>query len=403
MLRLALLADDLTGACDAGVQFSERGFSSIVLIGKRTPKTEEADLVIYNSNSRNDPPEVAREKVVRVCQDIYTDHRTMIFKKVDSTLRGNLGVEIHTAMTNWNTSLAVLAPAFPAMGRTLKDGWLMEAGGALCVPIHLPTLLHQQGATNVVHFNQSVFQDGLKGVIKQLRTVLSDKPQIDVVDTVAQSQLSLIAQAAMSLEPPPLIVGSAGIASEVASILATAHHKKNPVTSRAAMSPPEPSPVVLFIGSDNPATTAQIEYLLSNHPTTCLELQNYSRSIAQYAIGKQLNLVVIVDRAGGKRRVSELASLVCELACGGFILSGGDTAHLICKALNVEGIKLEREVTQGLPWGRFLGGPAAGLPVVTKAGGFGSKEALVAAVEFLSVCGRLQNDNGSYETPDNSN
>lgn len=403
MLRLALLADDLTGACDAGVQFSERGFSSIVLISERTPESEEADLVICNSNSRNDPPEIARKKVVRVCQEIDAGHRTMIFKKVDSTLRGNLGVEIHAAMANWNTSLAVLAPAFPAMGRILKDGWLVEAGGALSVPIHLPTLLHRQGVTNVLHFNQSVFQDGLNSVIKQLRTVSSGKPQIDVVDTELQSQLSLIAQAAMSLEPPPLIVGSAGIASEVANILATGHHKKHPVTSRAAMSPSEPRPILLFMGSDNPVTTAQIEYLRSNRPTTCIALQNYSQSIAQCAIGKHLNLVVIVDRAGGKRRVSELASLVSEPACGGFILSGGDTAHLICKGLHVEGIKLEREVIQGLPWGRFLGGPAAGLPVVTKAGGFGPKEALVAAVDFLSVCGRLQNDNGSYETPDNSN
>jgi len=403
MLRLALLADDLTGACDAGVQFSERGFSSIVLIDKRTPESNEADLVICSSNSRNDPPEVAREKVVRSCQLLHEDNRTLIFKKCDSTLRGNLGVEIQAAMKNWDISLAVLAPAFPAMGRTLEQGWLRGPDGALAVPVHLPTLLHQQGATNVVHFNQSVFQGGLQSVMKQLRNASSNKLRIVVIDTLIQAHLSLIAQAAMGLEPLPLIVGSAGIAAEVASVLATAHNKENPATSHAAKSTLESRPVVLFMGSDNPVTTAQIEYVLSNRPATCLELRNGSWGIARYAIGNQHNLVVIVGRMGDKRRVTEFASLVCELANGGFILSGGDTAHLICKALEVKGIKLEREVTAGLPWGRIQGGPATGLPVVTKAGGFGSKEALVAAVDFLSVCGRLQNDNGSYETPDNSN
>jgi uncharacterized protein YgbK (DUF1537 family) len=46
-------------------------------------------------------------------------------------------------------------------------------------------------------------------------------------------------------------------------------------------------------------------------------------------------------------------------------------------------MRLYGEVDAGMPWGRLIGGPADGLPVVTKAGGFGGDDALVQAVSFL--------------------
>jgi D-threonate/D-erythronate kinase len=67
------------------------------------------------------------------------------------------------------------------------------------------------------------------------------------------------------------------------------------------------------------------------------------------------------------------------------VFSGGDTAHLICRELGVTGIRLEREITPGLPSGYLMGGLADGWPVVTKAGGFGAEDALTTAVNFLCL------------------
>ena len=62
-MSLALIADDLTGACDAGVQFAERGFATIVWLDPE-PR-EGAQLTVVTTNSRNDPPEVARRTARR--------------------------------------------------------------------------------------------------------------------------------------------------------------------------------------------------------------------------------------------------------------------------------------------------------------------------------------------------
>jgi uncharacterized protein YgbK (DUF1537 family) len=69
---------------------------------------------------------------------------------------------------------------------------------------------------------------------------------------------------------------------------------------------------------------------------------------------------------------------------GGLILSGGETAHFVCQVLQVDAIELSGEIEPGVPWGRLRGGPADGLPVVTKAGGFGQEATLVDAVDWLS-------------------
>ena len=75
---------------------------------------------------------------------------------------------------------------------------------------------------------------------------------------------------------------------------------------------------------------------------------------------------------------------VPEQGIRGLVLSGGDTALLVCRALGAHGICLKGQIVLGIPWGTLIGGHAHGLPVATKAGGFGAPDALVRAADFLS-------------------
>jgi uncharacterized protein YgbK (DUF1537 family) len=68
----------------------------------------------------------------------------------------------------------------------------------------------------------------------------------------------------------------------------------------------------------------------------------------------------------------------------GLVLMGGDVAFAVSAALEVEALWLRGEVQPGIPWGRYVGGLAPGLPVVTKAGGFGDDGALVEVVAFAA-------------------
>ncbi|MCD0504804.1 nucleotide-binding domain containing protein, partial [Bordetella petrii] len=67
----------------------------------------------------------------------------------------------------------------------------------------------------------------------------------------------------------------------------------------------------------------------------------------------------------------------------GVVATGGDGASAVLDALQAGGIALVDEVTGGVPLGTLTGGPAAGLPIVTKAGGFGAEDVLIRAARAV--------------------
>ena len=77
----------------------------------------------------------------------------------------------------------------------------------------------------------------------------------------------------------------------------------------------------------------------------------------------------------------------CMIMCflmGGLVLTGGETALAVCRALGATAIHICGELEVGIPWGRLAGGVAPGLPVVTKAGGFGGPESILRIVNALA-------------------
>ncbi len=128
-LAALVVADDLTGACDAGVQFARRGMATTVLLARDAPPGW-AQVVAVSTETRNASEEDAARGVAAVADWITAP---VVFKKVDSVLRGSPGAEIRAAMDAFGFGAAVATPAFPAMGRVVKDGW---TGGRSC-----PTVL----------------------------------------------------------------------------------------------------------------------------------------------------------------------------------------------------------------------------------------------------------------------
>ena len=60
-----VIADDLTGACDAGVQFAHCGLSSVVELAASNAPID-AEVRIANSRSRHESPEAAAKEVERL-------------------------------------------------------------------------------------------------------------------------------------------------------------------------------------------------------------------------------------------------------------------------------------------------------------------------------------------------
>jgi uncharacterized protein YgbK (DUF1537 family) len=123
---ILVIADDLTGAAEiAGIGW-RHGLSVEILRGDES--ASRADLVVYDTDSRDCPPREAARRVRAVLAKFRRRQPALIYKKVDSVLRGNVRAEIEAALMALNLSRCVLAPANPAAQRTIRNGRYFIAG-----------------------------------------------------------------------------------------------------------------------------------------------------------------------------------------------------------------------------------------------------------------------------------
>ena len=103
MIKLLIIADDLTGAIDSGVHFATKGIktkvfpdSSFYLPLDQLDKSVE--VIVLNTESRHLSPSEAAERVSRATRTGLKAGVNIIYKKTDSTLRGNIGAELEALM-----------------------------------------------------------------------------------------------------------------------------------------------------------------------------------------------------------------------------------------------------------------------------------------------------------------
>src|SRR4030095_1180216 len=127
---IVVIADDLSGAAELAGIANLRGLSSEVQ--RAFDPDCDADLIAIDTDSRRLPQEEAARRVDSVARIVISARPAWIYKKVDAVLRGNVRAEIEAILRVMATSLAVLAPANPSRGRTIKGGQLLIDG----LPLH---------------------------------------------------------------------------------------------------------------------------------------------------------------------------------------------------------------------------------------------------------------------------
>lgn len=388
--RVLILADDLTGALDTSAVLRAQGYPAVVLLDPAELATTPADVIALTTETRHNPNPAPALR--RLADMLPTDR--LWYKKIDSTLRGAFGIEIATLLDCSAADAALVVPALPSQGRGLRDGHLVVHGMAQAT--HLPDLLHVQTGRPIDHVVLQQVRAGSSTLRQTLAQVLVPGA-IVAVDAMLDGDLRIIAEAVAAINTRLLLAGSAGLAAW----LSQAWHlvpqtRQQPQVAAAA-------PILYVLGSPNARTWAQIEVLRREVITIEIEPETpqQSDSIIPLATeilarGHDVALVLAaqadfqIDAVASETQqqvARTLASLIGRImeatTPGSLIVGGGDTAFAVCQELGIRAITLEGEAAPGLPLGHATTATGQRLRVVTKAGGFGSDEALLVARDVL--------------------
>lgn len=392
--EIVVIADDFTGANDAGVSLALSGKK--VSVAFQTPFTDDTDALVINSDSRAMKASEAAEKLTQYATDVHA--AKWLIKKIDSTLRGNPGAEVEALLRLSGKGQAIIAPAFPAAGRTTEEGLCLVNG----VPV-TETEFASDPKTPVRHAQVAKVlaeQTRLKSRVvtpAELATALTSDARLVIVDAQTDAELDQIINTAFACDEKPLLVGSAGLCDALARRLAT------------------PRQLLAVIGSMSEIAQKQIQRVRGQHnvSTVLIDINDvfngtmagYQQQIARALAAGQHCVVHTCADTQARHQIETLCQQrgLSRAALGETIsaflgaltrnaletrrpaalyVSGGDVAMAVASALNAQGFAISGQVAQCVPFGRFLGCRWQG-PVMTKAGGFGTETTLLEVLHFI--------------------
>ena len=206
-----IIADDLTGATDTGIQFQKRGIATTVLVEppRETPAClGERTALSINASSRELCPQEARDRTQEVLRRMVLRDQDTLFKKVDSLMRGNPVEELEAALEAAGRRIALAAPSFPRMGRTVDGGVLHLPDGSAK---DLLTLFKNRAHMTVCHIPLARLRTEGAGLASDLAR--REAPLLCLIDAVTEEDLSLVAEIGQALDVPPVYCGSAALAA----------------------------------------------------------------------------------------------------------------------------------------------------------------------------------------------
>jgi uncharacterized protein YgbK (DUF1537 family) len=429
LAKLLVIADDLTGANDTGVQFAKRGFNTVSLLEIENPvKSQSVDVLVYNAETRSLAAAEAYEKIKDVVPSLSLSDMPYIYKKVDSMMRGNVGAEIDALLDMEAFDIALVAPAYPKNRRITVGGYHLvnhhlledsEAGSDAKSPVresHLPTLLESQTRRSVAHLDIRAIRK--HELIEKVQDCISQNRRIIVCDSALESDLKSITEALFSSGMHVLWVGSAGLAECLAGML---ENSVGMIPDSEETAEHENHPVFCIAGSVSAVTRGQLntlsnykEFAFATARLSCLfsegerrreqdRLVEYIVNAAQEGYYPVLTTETSAEAEAATRKWMEAhnansleagnliadflgetgAKAVSRYAFKGLVLTGGDIAYRTCEHLGVQALRILGEVEEGIPLCEIIGGQASGLPVITKAGAFGNPHSLFHAVQKI--------------------
>lgn len=435
MYRCLIVADDLTGANASGVLLKNSGLYPLTLTGD-LPSPGAAvlvgcDALLVPTDSRAVSPAIAYQRVKSATAALAAPAIRLYTKRIDSTLRGNVGPEIDAmldalAVADGLDRMAVVVPAYPQAGRVAAGGYLVVNGILLqrsdvardpktpVLTSRTLDLVKEGSRRRATHVPLDTVYAGVATLRAALVEAYRDGQRIVVLDALQPEDLEVIADAVIVADIPFIAADpgpfSAALASRllpaesntsrlrgrvllvVGSVVATVGEQLRELYRAYHVTTAYLNPLLLLAGEEVAITeidravekltaapvTIDLLCLTTNslEPNACLDLDAIARSRAS-----NIDTISGLINQGIARTVERL--LDAPLRISGLYLSGGDTTIAVFRRLGAAGLVLEREVLPLMAYGHLLGGRREGMPIVTKGGTAGDRDATKVCARFL--------------------
>jgi len=407
---IGIIADDLTGANDTSLQFHLKGCNTQILLDYSATPLGKANTQAWavSTETRKKSPEdsvkIVKEATRSLIENLNVEY---IYKKVDSTLRGNIAAESLAVLEVMGADAVVVAPAFPAEGRTTVGGYHLLKGMPLertevardpISPVyqsHIPTLLQQQveNPEIVAHIPLITVMKGAGPILIELQKLVKENKKLIIVDAVTTTDMEQIALATEKCSFKLLPCGSAGLAQVLTG-------RWLPDTKYQHISKVIPDlPVLIISGSKTPLSKTQIKKLgeydeFDSHTVelTSEEIFNPPDDSMVDRIKEHLNTERVVavyypDTEEEPENTSEILMDYLDALSRKIVRKedlilvtvGGETSYRCCSAIGSKHLQLIDEVEPTIPV--CLDHEAQW--IVTKSGNFGTPNTLVNIVKYF--------------------
>lgn len=429
MCEVAVIADDLTGANAAGSLLASQGLkvlTSLGLEGFQSSGTTRFDAVCVSTDSRLLPAEEADRAVFEAVSAFLPMQPRVVTKRIDSTMRGNVGTEIEAALRAMGESaLAVVSPVFPSSGRIAVGGYLIVNGIPLektaiaddpATPVRSSrpeAIIAEQTNLPVERIRLATIMAGKEAVASRVREAHAAGVRILVADAVTDADIRVLAEALGDIDFPILSADPGPFTAALAEV----HGVGSACTPEDA--------VFLVIGSASDLTCRQIEALrlaetcvltridcrrLVHHETRADEIAravNYLREHAGrapvmgvYTVERREDVYVLeelAESAGlslhevsgrintGLAEVSATLLADSDSRIGGLYTSGGEVTLAVARRLGAVGFSVRDEILPLAVYGRLVQGSCHDMPIVTKGGFVGDTGSLVQCISYLKT------------------
>jgi uncharacterized protein YgbK (DUF1537 family) len=428
MPQCVVIADDLTGANATGVLIKKLNYSSYTVMNTERlelSKLSQSDCILYPTDSRAVDPQIAYNRVYNVAKLLKSDDVKVYSKRIDSTLRGNLGSETDALLDALdNQSIAMVVPCFPEAKRILVGGYLLvntvplhrtEAATDPKTPVNTSMaqkLYEEQSKYPVASIYINDLMQGKEHLVKKILDYKEAGIRTILFDSISQEDMDLIADAIIESRVNFIAVDPGSFTATVTRKLVIPFSQKSKYK------------ILATVGSVNPVAKAQMDELflaqtvynvfvrtrelLEGDDRREAEINRVADEILNHCEGYEI-CSAIGDGIMPENRIdfqpyaerylcstdevsnminSSLAEityriLVKNTSFQGIYTSGGDITVAVSKRFKTAGIRLLDEVVPLAAYGEFIAGDFDGLKIITKGGMAGDKNAMNTCMRYL--------------------